>query len=68
MHNARHSFADLARRTMQEDGTITLLDIMLMLGHSDFNMTMKYIEELSRQNAAKPMRAVFNRKNQQDKP
>lgn len=62
MHNARHSFADLARRIMQEDGTLTLLDITKLLGQSDPRMVMVYIEEMERQDTNKQMAAVFNRK------
>ncbi|RZM23712.1 MAG: hypothetical protein EOO88_25290 [Pedobacter sp.] len=62
MHNARHSFADLARRIMQEDNSITLLDITLMLGQRDPKMVMHYIEGMENQDASKPMGAVFNRK------
>ena len=66
MHNARHSFADLARRTMQEEGTLTPMDITLMLGHSDFKMTQKYMEDLRKQDANKPMAAIFDRKGKGD--
>ena len=60
-HTSRHSFADLARRIMQEDKTLTLYDIQLMLGHLEYKTTVGYMEELSGQDASRPMQAVFNR-------
>jgi len=62
MHNARHSFADLARRIMQEDGTLTLLDITRMLGQRDPRMVMTYIEEMENQDSTKSMQSIFKRK------
>ena len=61
-HTARHSFADLARRIMQEDKSLTLYDIQLMLGHTDHKTTVNYIEELSGSDATAPMTAVFGRR------
>ncbi len=62
MHNARHSFADLARRIMQEHKTITPYDIQLMMGHSTLSQTSDYMEELSGQDATQPLTAVFRRR------
>lgn len=61
MHNARHSFADLARRIMQQDGTLTLLDITQLLGQRDPRMVMVYIEEMEKQDSTRPMEAIFKR-------
>ena len=61
-HTSRHSFADLARRIMQEDKTLTLYDIQLMLGHSEYKTTVGYMEELSGQDASRQLKAVFDRK------
>lgn len=62
MHTSRHSFADMARRIMQSDKSITLYDIQLMLGHGRYETTVGYMEELSGQDATAPMMAVFDRK------
>ena len=62
MHNARHSFADMARRIMQEDGSLSLLDITNLLGQRDPRMVMTYIEEMEKQDATAPMSAIFQRK------
>jgi len=62
MHNARHSFADLARRIMQEDGTLDILDITRMLGQTDYRMVMIYIEQMEKQDSTKSMKAIFGRK------
>jgi integrase len=61
MHNARHSFADLARRIMAEHKTISPYDIQLMMGHSNLKQTTDYMEELSGQDATQPLTAVFGR-------
>lgn len=60
-HNARHSFADLARRIMQKEKSITVYDIQLMMGHSNFKTTEAYYQA-DDQESDQPMQAIFNRK------
>jgi integrase len=61
-HNARYSFADLARRIMVEDKSITVYDIQLMLGHRDFKTTEGYYRDEENQDVTEAMRAIFDRK------
>ncbi|GAB4036734.1 site-specific integrase [Spirosoma gilvum] len=61
MHNARHSFAALAKRIMKEDASITMYDIQMMLGHSNFKTTENYTDDLEEQDATQPMKAIFYR-------
>ncbi|GAB4036708.1 tyrosine-type recombinase/integrase [Spirosoma jeollabukense] len=61
-HNSRHSFADLARRTMEKDGSITMYDIQKMMGHSDFKTTEIYTKDLQERDTTQAMNAIFNRK------
>ncbi|MVM36530.1 tyrosine-type recombinase/integrase [Spirosoma sp. HMF3257] len=66
MHSARHSFADLARRIMHEDKTITMYDIQLMLGHSSIQVTEIYTKSLEEPDNTEAMQAIFNRKKRLD--
>lgn len=68
MHNARHSIADLARRIMQEDGTLTLIDITNMLGQRDPKMVLTYIEDMAKQDITPTMRNVLQRKKKPAEP
>ncbi|WP_460974124.1 tyrosine-type recombinase/integrase [Spirosoma migulaei] len=61
MHNARHSFADRARRMMQQGGKLTMYDIQMMLGHSRFKTTEIYTKDLQEPDLINPMQAIFGR-------
>jgi integrase len=61
MHTARHSFAELARTIMQQDKTLTVYDIQLMLGHSSFKTTKGYYNDSADQDTSESMKAVFGR-------
>jgi integrase len=60
-HNARHSFADLARRVMEQDASFTMYDIQKMLGHSNLISTEVYTRDLKEPDATRAMDAIFNR-------
>ncbi|MCX6214657.1 tyrosine-type recombinase/integrase [Spirosoma sp.] len=61
-HNARHSFADLARRVMEQDVSLTMYDIQKMLGHSSLVTTEIYTKSLQEPDSTKAINAIFNRK------
>ncbi|OZI05086.1 hypothetical protein BWI93_27250 [Siphonobacter sp. BAB-5385] len=45
-HTARHSFADKARRMMKKDPRITIDAIRLLMAHSSFDTTQRYLDSL----------------------
>ncbi|ADB39302.1 tyrosine-type recombinase/integrase [Spirosoma linguale] len=61
-HSARHSFADLARRIMEQDVSLSMYDIQKMLGHNSIITTEVYTKDLQEPDSTKPMFAIFSRK------
>ncbi|GAB3805575.1 site-specific integrase [Spirosoma humi] len=62
MHNARHSFAALAKQIMKDDKSITMIDIQSMMGHSSYKTTEIYTNDFDETQSIQPMQAIFNRK------
>jgi integrase len=61
IRGSRHSFAELARQTMQQDKMLTVYDIQLIMGHSSFKTTEGYYRESADQDTSESMKAVFGR-------